>query len=132
EDEGSRLTFDEMLSMLVLLLVAGNETTTTLIGNAALELVARPAEQERLRADASLLPRAIEEVLRFASPVQFAPRRATPAAELAGVAIRENDILLCWVGSANRDETVFAHPERFDPARDPNPHVSFGFGVHYC
>jgi len=132
EHEGSRLSYDEMLSMLVLLLVAGNETTTTLIGNAALELVARPAEQERLRAEPSLLPRAIEEVLRFASPVQFAPRRATRAAELAGVAVREHDILLCWVGSANRDETVFADPERFDPARDPNPHVSFGFGVHYC
>ena len=132
EHEGSRLSYDEMLSMLVLLLVAGNETTTTLIGNAALELVARPAEQERLRAEPSLLPRAIEEVLRFASPVQFAPRRATRAAELAGVAVREHDILLCWIGSANRDETVFADPERFDPARDPNPHVSFGFGVHYC
>ena len=132
EHEGSKLSHDEMLSMLVLLLVAGNETTTTLIGNAVLELVAWPEEQARLRADAALLPRAIEEVLRFASPVQFAPRRATQAAELQGVAIRENDMLLCWIGSANRDETLFAEPERFDVARDPNPHLSLGFGIHYC
>ena len=132
EHEGSRLSYDEMLSMLVLLLVAGNETTTTLIGNSALELMARPAEQARLRAQPELLPRAIEEVLRFAAPVQFIPRRATRAAELHGVAIRADDVLLCWVGSANRDETVFPEPERFDPARDPNPHISFGFGIHYC
>jgi len=132
EHEGSRLSHDEMISMLVLLLVAGNETTTTLIGNAVQELVAHPAEQERLRAEPELLPQAIEEVLRFASPVQFAPRRARQASDLHGVAIRANDVLLCWIGSANRDETVFARPEHFDVARDPNPHLSFGFGIHYC
>jgi cytochrome P450 len=64
--------------------------------------------------------------------VQFAPRRAQLACELNGVSVRENDVLLCWIGSANRDETVFARPERFDLARDPNPHLSFGFGIHYC
>ncbi len=132
EHEGSRLSHDEMISMVVLLLVAGNETTTTLIGNAVQELIAHPAEQERLRAAPALLPRAIEEVLRFASPVQFAPRRARQAGELHGVPIRENDAILCWIGSANRDEIVFARPERFDTARDPNPHLSFGFGIHYC
>jgi cytochrome P450 len=132
EHEGSRLSHAEMISMVVLLLVAGNETTTTLIGNAVQELVAHPAEQERLRAAPELLPRAIEEVLRFASPVQFAPRRAKRATRLHGVEIRENDAILCWIGSANRDETIFAAPERFDVARDPNPHVSFGFGIHYC
>jgi cytochrome P450 len=132
EHEGSKLSHAEMISMVVLLLVAGNETTTTLIGNAVQELVAHPAEQERLRAEPELLPRAIEEVLRFASPVQFAPRRAKRATELHGVAIRENDAILCWIGSANRDESVFERPERFDVARDPNPHVSFGFGIHYC
>jgi len=132
EHEGSRLSHDEMISMVVLLLVAGNETTTTLIGNAVQELAANPAEQQRLRAEPALLPRAIEEVLRFASPVQFAPRRARQAGELHGVPIRENDVLLCWIGSANRDETVFARPVRFDVSRDPNPHLSFGFGIHYC
>jgi cytochrome P450 len=132
EHEGSRLTHDEMLSMLVLLIVAGNETTTTLIGNAVQELVAQPGAQERLRREPALLPGAIDEVLRFASPVQFAPRRAQLACELNGVSVRENDVLLCWIGSANRDETVFARPDRFDLARDPNPHLSFGFGIHYC
>ncbi len=132
EHEGSKLSHDEMLSMLVLLLVAGNETTTTLIGNAVQELAAHPEAQRRVRAEPELLPRAIEEVLRFASPVQFAPRRATRAMDLHGVAIREEDVLLCWLGSANRDETIFPDPERFDVARDPNPHLAFGFGIHYC
>jgi cytochrome P450 len=132
EHEGSRLSYEEMISMVVLLLVAGNETTTTLIGNAVQELVAHPSELARVRAEPGLLPRAVEEVLRFASPVQFAPRRARRPGELHGVAIRENDAILCWIGSANRDESVFAEPERFDVARDPNPHLAFGFGIHYC
>jgi cytochrome P450 len=132
EHEGSKLSHEEMISMLVLLLVAGNETTTTLIGNAVQVLVAHPAEQARLRKEPRLLPTAIDEVLRFASPVQFAPRRARRAGELHGVEIRENDAVLCWIGSANRDESVFAEPDRFDPAREPNPHLSFGFGIHYC
>jgi cytochrome P450 len=132
EHEGSRLSHDEMISMVILLLVAGNETTTTLIGNAVQELVANPAEQQRVRSEPALLPRAVEEVLRFASPVQFAPRRARRRGEIHGIPIHENDVLLCWIGSANRDETVFAQPERFDVARDPNPHLSFGFGIHYC
>jgi cytochrome P450 len=132
EHEGSRLDFEEMLSMLVLLLVAGNETTTTLIGNAALELLAHPAEQKRLRGDPGLLPSAIEEVLRFASPVQFDPRRAARATALHGVEIQENDFVLCWLGSANRDEQVFERPETFDIARAKNTHLAFGFGTHYC
>ncbi len=132
EHEGSRLSHDEMLSMLVLLLVAGNETTTTLIGNAALELLAHPAEQARLRADPGLLATAIDEVLRFCSPVQFDPRRAARDVELRGVKIRENDVVLCWLGSANRDEAVFDDPDRFDVGRRQNPHLAFGFGAHHC
>jgi cytochrome P450 len=132
EHEGSKLDFEEMLSMLVLLLVAGNETTTTLIGNATLELLAHPDQQKRLRADPGLLPSAIEEVLRFASPVQFDPRRATRPALLHGVEIRENDFVLSWLGSANRDERVFERPEAFDVAREKNTHLAFGFGTHYC
>ncbi len=132
EHEGSKLDFEEMLSMLVLLLVAGNETTTTLIGNAILELLAHPGELQRLRDDPGLLPSAIEEVLRFASPVQFDPRRATRALELHGVEIRENDFVLSWLGSANRDERSFERPETFDIGREKNPHLAFGFGTHYC
>jgi len=132
EHEGSKLDFEEMLSMLVLLLVAGNETTTTLIGNAVLELLAHPGELKRLRGDPGLLPSAIEEVLRYASPVQFDPRRATRSLVLHGVEIRENDFVLSWLGSANRDERVFERPETFDIARAKNTHLAFGFGTHYC
>jgi cytochrome P450 len=132
EYEGSRLTQEEMLSMLVLILVAGNETTTTLIGNAVLELLAHPDQLVRLRADISFLPAAIEEVLRFSSPVQFDPRRATRDVELRGQKIKREDIVLCWLGSANRDEAICGHPEVFDIGRERTPHLAFGFGVHYC
>jgi cytochrome P450 len=132
EHEGSKLTHDEMLSMLVLLLVAGNETTTTLIGNAALELLAHPEAEKRLRDDPSLLPSAVDEVLRFSSPVQFDPRRATRDVELRGVKIQQDDFVLSWLGSANRDEAVFERPDVFDVTRRPNPHLAFGFGAHYC
>jgi cytochrome P450 len=132
EHEGSKLDFEEMLSMLVLLLVAGNETTTTLIGNAVVELLAHPGELKRLREDPKLLPSAIEEVLRFASPVQFDPRRATRSVALHGVEIQENDFVLSWLGSANRDERVFERPESFDITREKNAHLAFGFGTHYC
>jgi cytochrome P450 len=132
EHEGSKLSYDEMLSMLVLLLVAGNETTTTLIGNAALALLEHPEAEKRLRAEPALVPGAIDEVLRFSSPVQFDPRRATRAATLHGVEIQPDDFVLCWLGSANRDERVFERPDVFDVARERNPHLAFGFGVHYC
>lgn len=132
EHEGSKLSQDEMLSMLVLLLVAGNETTTTLIGNAALEFIAHPDQMARLRANTSLMPTAIDEVLRFAAPVQFDPRRANRPTSLHGVEVPENSVVLCWLGSANRDPKVFADPETFDIGRSPNPHLSLGFGVHYC
>jgi cytochrome P450 len=132
EHEGSHLSHEEMLQMLILLLVAGNETTTTLIQNVVLELLARPDVAARLRREPALLESAIEEVLRFASPVQFDPRRATRDVELEGVKLAENDYVLCWLGSANRDETVFERADVFDPARSKNPHLAFGFGSHYC
>jgi cytochrome P450 len=132
EHEGSKLDYDEMLSMIVLILVAGNETTTTLIGNTVLELLAHPEAERRVREDASLLPTLIDEVLRFSSPVQFDPRRCTRDTELRGVPVRKDEFVLCWLGSANRDEKVFENADRFDVARSPNPHVAFGFGPHYC
>jgi cytochrome P450 len=132
EHEGSRLSHDEMIQMVVLILVAGNETTTTLIGNAALELAARPELADRLRGQPALLDSFIEEVLRFSSPVQFDPRRATRSVELHGVKLEENDYLLCWIASANRDEAVFEDADHFDAGRERNPHIAFGFGAHYC
>jgi cytochrome P450 len=132
ELEGSRLTFQELLTMLVLLLVAGNETTTNLIGNSVLELLAHPAALAELRADHALVPGAIEEVLRFASPVQMDPRRATRATMVQGVTVAAEEFVLCWLGSANRDEAVFDRPDEFDIHRQRSPHLSFGFGPHYC
>jgi cytochrome P450 len=132
ELEGSRLTREEMLSMLVLLLVAGNETTTNLIGNAVVELLDHPEALERLRAEPALVPSAVEEVLRFASPVQMDPRRARRPVRLGPLDLAENQMVICWLGSANRDESVFADPDRFDVARAENRHLAFGFGVHYC
>jgi cytochrome P450 len=132
EVEGSRLSHQEMLTMLVLLLVAGNETTTTLIGNAVLTLLDHPAELARLRRDPGLLPTAIDEVLRFASPVQLDPRRATRPVTLAGEPIEAEQIVIGWIGSANRDEAVFEDGARFDIGRADNRHIAFGFGPHYC
>jgi cytochrome P450 len=130
--EGSRLSHDEMLSMLTLILVAGNETTTTLIGNAVIELMSHPDQLARLRADPSLLDTAVEETLRFASPVQFDPRRVTRDIELGEHKIARDEMVLCWLGSANRDEEVFEHADRFDVGRPKGPHLAFGFGAHYC
>jgi len=132
ELEGSRLSFQELLSMLILLLVAGNETTTNLIGNAALELLAHPAALAAVRRDPSLVPTAIEEVLRFASPVQMDPRLATRDVTIRGTTIPADEFVLCWLGAANRDEDVFERPETFDVGRERNSHLSFGFGPHYC
>jgi cytochrome P450 len=132
EHEGSRLSHDEMLQMLILLLVAGNETTTTLIGNAVLALLEHPDHERRARSDRKLVPELVEETLRWSSPVQFAPRRATRAVSLHGVEISPDDIVLCWIGSANRDERVFERAEVFDPTRERGAHLAFGFGPHYC
>jgi cytochrome P450 len=121
-----------MLSMLTLILVAGNETTTTLIGNAVVELMEHPDQLARLRADPSLLDTAVEETLRFASPVQFDPRRVTRDIELHGHKIPENAMVLSWLGSANRDEAVFERADVFDVGRPKGPHLALGFGVHYC
>jgi len=132
ELEGSKLSFDEMLQMLVLLLVAGNETTTTLIGNAALELMRHPNQLARLRAHPALMPNAIEEVLRFASPVQVDVRHVQQTTVVRGHQIEAGNNVLLWLGSANRDEAVFDNPEAFDVGREDNRHLAFGFGPHYC
>jgi cytochrome P450 len=132
EHEGSKLTHEEMITMLTVLLVAGNETTTTLIGNEVLELLDHPDEMARLRARPELIPTAVDEVLRHSSPVQMDPRRATRPAELRGQKIDADQIIVCWLASANRDENVFDDPERFDVGRKDNRHLAFGFGRHFC
>ncbi len=132
EVEGSKLTHDEMLRMLVLILVAGNETTTTLIGNTVLELLAHPDALAQLRAEPGLAASAIEEVLRYSSPVQLDPRRATRSVQINGELIEANQIVVSWLASANRDEAVFHQAERFDITRSETRHLAFGFGTHYC
>jgi len=124
----SELSPQEILSFFQLLLVAGNETTTNLIANAVICLSEHPAAQQQLRGEPALLPRAIEEVLRFRSPLQFVYR--VPTRDFNG--IPKGALVLPVVGSANRDPAQFTDPDRFDITRDPNPHVAFGHGIHFC
>ena len=132
EAEGDHLTPDELMAMCILLLVAGNETTTNLIGNAALALTERPDSHRRLVENPALVPSAVEEVLRFYPPVQATirfPKQDTP---FAGHTIGTGQPVIVWLASANRDEAVFPDPDTFDITREPNRHLSFGLGIHFC
>ena len=132
EMEGDRLSLEELLQMLVLLLVAGNETTTNLIGNAMLEFMAHPVELAKVEADRSLIPSALEEVLRVNSPVQATVRRAARDIDVSGQRINEGQRVVVWLAAANRDPEQFPDPLTFDVARTPNRHISFGMGIHFC
>jgi cholest-4-en-3-one 26-monooxygenase len=133
EIEERRLTDAELTMFLVQLLVAGNETTRNLISGGVLALAERPEAWERLRGDRSLVPPAVEEMLRWTSPVVSFMRTATRDIELAGRAIGEGDPVLMLYASANRDELQFGPTaDRFDIGRNPNQHVAFGFGTHFC
>lgn len=132
EVEGSKLNTGELYQMLILLLVAGNETTTNLIGNAVQEFMTHPDQLAKLMADRALLPTAIEEVLRFSSPVQATVRRATRDVELGGKSIAAGQYILPWLAAANRDPAIFPDPDTFDVTRTPNRHLAFGMGVHFC
>src|SRR5581483_9512196 len=120
-----------LLAMLILLLVAGNEPTTNLIGNTVLELLAHPDALAAVRADPALVPGVVEEVLRFASPVQMDPRRATRDTELHGVPVSAGEFVLCWIGSANSAEAVIARPAVFDSRCERQNPRAFGFGPLY-
>ena len=126
------LSHEEIVLFAVVLLVAGNETTTNLIGNAVHCLLAHPEELERVAADHSLVAGTIEETLRYESPVQFVYRRARHDVERHGTIIREGELVIGLIGSANRDPRMFPDPDRFDIARDAHGHLSFGYGIHYC
>ena len=132
-DEGDRLTGDELTSMVFLLLIAGHETTVNLIGNGAYLLLTHPDQRDRLRAEPDLLPAAIEEFLRYESPVQVATHRVTTAdVDLGGAVIPAGHTVVVSLLSANRDEARFPDPTRFDIARRDSGHVAFGHGIHYC
>ena len=132
EEEGERLSHDELLAFSILLLLAGHETTSNLIGNGLLALAARPELVARLRAEPSLLPSAIEELLRYDSSVQGVVRFARRRTELGGRTIEQGAALLPMVGAANRDPTQFSDPDDLDLARSPNRHLAFGRGIHFC
>lgn len=132
EIDRRKLTADELLTFCILLLVAGNETTTNLIGNAVRCFVEFPGEAARVRADLALVPSAVEEVLRFRSPVQATIRWATADTQIRGQTIRRGQRAIVVIGSANRDPAEFPEPDRFDVTRTPNRHLSFGLGIHFC
>jgi len=116
----------------LLLLVAGNETTTNLIGNAVNVLLDHPDQLDLVRHDRTLLPHLVEEVVRYEGPIQFFFRRTCEEVTLAGTRLPANAIIMPLLGSANRDEAQFANPDVFDITRDPNGHLGFGLGAHYC
>ncbi len=122
----------EFASFFMLLFVAGNETTRNLISGGMLTLIEHPDERARLIADPSLMPSAVEEMLRWISPLIYFRRTATRDVELRGQKIRENDKVVMYYPSANRDESVFKNPDVFDVARSPNDHLAFGVGQHWC
>jgi cytochrome P450 len=130
--DGEKLTERELLSFCVILLVAGNVTTTNLIGNAILCFDEHPQVMDQLREDPSLLPEAIEEVLRYRSPVQRLVRMATADTIIGGKEIKEGQVVVPCLGSANRDEAQFPDPDVFDIRRTPNRHVAFGHSIHFC
>jgi cytochrome P450 len=132
EIEGQHLDEQELLGFCILLLVAGNETTTNLIGNSVLCFDEHPEAMEQLRADPALLPDAIEEVLRYRSPIKMMFRVATTDVELGDRQIRAGEGVTAWISSANHDESQFPHADTFDIRRTPNRHLAFGYGIHFC
>ena len=132
EDEGDKLTHEELLGTLILLLVAGNETTRNLIGNGVRALLKNPDQLQRLRDNPDLLDSAINELLRYDSPVQLDGRLVHNDVEVAGHRIRAGQRILCSIGAANRDPSVFAEPDKLDIGRNERSHIAFGRGIHHC
>ena len=130
--DGESLDELDLVAFCVVLLIAGNVTTTHLLGNAVLALLNHPAELAALRADPERMPEAIEEVLRYDSPVIAVGRWLTRDRELGGHGLRKGQHVMLWTGAANRDPAVFVEPERLDLGRKPTQHQAFGHGPHYC
>jgi len=132
EDGGDRLSMDELYGTVALLLAAGNLTTTHLIGNGLVALLAHPRERERLRDEPGVAPRAVEELLRYDSPVQLTGRIVLEDMTFRGQRLRRGQNVILSLGAANRDAAVFVEPERLDLGRDDVPHLSFSHGPHFC
>ena len=133
EEAGETLSEDELVAMVFLLLVAGHETTVNLVGNGMLALLRNPTQMERLRADPTLLKSAVEELLRYESPLATATERfAREDMTVCGVTIPRGSLVYAVIASANRDGGQFPEPDALDIGREPNRHLSFGLGPHYC
>jgi cytochrome P450 len=132
DDDGERVSAEEFENMFWLFAVAGNETLRNGLPGACIALLEHPAAQDALRADPGLMPGAVDEMLRWWTPVMTFRRTAAADCELAGQRIREGDKVVVSFTSANRDEAVFRHPDQFDIRRHPNPHLVFGHGPHFC
>jgi cytochrome P450 len=132
EVDGYKLTEMEFDLFFLLLMVAGNETTRNLISGGMLALIEHPEQRTRLLQDPSLMPTAVDELLRWVSPVMHFRRTATADTEIRGQKIREGDKVMIYYISANRDEEVFPDSDRFDVGRTPNDHLAFGIGEHFC
>ncbi|MEV6448501.1 cytochrome P450 [Amycolatopsis sp. NPDC051716] len=132
ELDGEQLSRSDVVNFANILLLAGHITTTMLLGNAVLCLDTHREWDERVRADRSLVPPMIEESLRYLTPFAAVARVTMREAEVGGVTVPADQMLLCWVAAANRDERVFRDPDTFDPLRAENPHLAFGRGIHFC
>jgi cytochrome P450 len=132
EIDGQRLSDIELLGFCALLLVAGNETTTNLIGNSILCFDQNPEVVGRLRADTELIPGAVEEALRYLSPVKAMARFTRTETSIGDQHIPAKQVIVAWMAAANRDGEQFPDPDRFDIQRDPNRHIAFGHGIHFC
>jgi len=132
EVDGHQLSDDDILGFCSLLLIAGNETTTNLLGNAAIVLAAHPDARAEIVADMSLLPNAIEEVLRFEGPVPTLTRTTTIDVELRGHTISAGEKVMLLLAAANRDPRIFDDADRFDIHRVARKHIAFGSGIHFC
>ncbi len=132
DEEGNELTAAEFNLFVLLLVLAGNESTRNAASGGMLALLQNPPQWQRLLADRALIPTAAEEIIRWVSPINAFRRTAIRDSELAGQKIAEGDKVVIFYSSANRDEDVFTSAQEFDIGRDPNPHVAFGFGPHFC
>ena len=130
--ETEKISQEELIANLILLFIAGHETTTNLLGNGLLALVRHPDQLQRLRDEPALMDTAVEELLRYEGPANINGRAVHEDIEVGGKIIAKGSLVFCMLGAANRDPLAFSNPDELDIGRKPNPHVTFGGGVHYC
>jgi cytochrome P450 len=132
DSDGARLTEDELITTGTLLLNAGHEATVNVVGNGVSALLTHPEQLADVRSDPDAIPSAVEELIRYDSPLQLFERTALADTVVSDVVVEKGQKIAALLGAANRDPAVFAEPDRFDVRRDPNPHLGFGAGIHFC